>query len=128
MASPAYRLFAWAIENRARISFAYHGIPREVCPIILGHTGGQETALVWQVGGQTSKGSLREPEWKCLSVSKVSDLQLRSGSWQAGSGHRQTQSCVKDVDYDVNEQSPYNPKRSLGDLSGRPSSLSSTLA
>jgi hypothetical protein len=120
MGTPAYYLFAWAIENRARISFTYDGLAREACPIILGHTGGQEKALVWQVGGRTSKGPLRDPEWKCFSLSKVSDLELRSGSWQAGSRHRQTQSCVRVVDYDVNDQSPYNPTRSLGDLKGQP--------
>jgi len=114
--SSTYHLFAWAIENHARISFEYDGVMREVCPTILGHSGGAETALVWQVGGQTSRGMLRDPEWKCLRLSKMSHVELRNGSWQAGSSHRQAQSCVKEVDYDINEHSPYNPKRSLGDL------------
>lgn len=128
MASSVYRLFAWAIENRARISFAYDGILREVCPVILGHTRGRETALVWQVGGRTSNGPLRDPEWKCFVLSKVGSLELRSGPWQVGSSHRQTQSCVKDVDYDVNEQSPYNPRQSLGDLRGQPPPFAGKLA
>jgi hypothetical protein len=128
MTSSAYHLFAWAIENRAQISFVYDGIGREICPIILGHTGRQEKALVWQVGGRTSRGPLRDPEWKCFLLSKVSDPELRSGSWQAGSSHRQTQRCVKVVDYDVNEQSPYDPRRSLGDLNGQPPPFSCMLA
>ena len=61
MSSSTYHLFAWAIENHARISFEYDGVMREVCPTILGHSGGAETALVWQVGGQTSRGVLRDP-------------------------------------------------------------------
>jgi hypothetical protein len=35
------------------------------------------------------------------------------GPWQSGREHSQRQSCVKDVDLDVNPDSPYAPKRQL---------------
>ena len=116
--SPIYFLFAWSIENRARIHCLYDGLPREICPIILGHSGSEEKALVWQIDGETSGGPLLRPDWKCFFLANVSDAEWRDGKWEAGSRHQQRQSCVRVVDYDVNELSPYDPTRSLGNLRG----------
>src|SRR4051794_30731073 len=76
--SPSYLLFAQAIVERKQILCSYNGYPRELCPIILGHSQGQERALTYQFGGQ-SESDL--PDWKCLSLAKVSDVQLREGPW-----------------------------------------------
>jgi putative transcriptional regulator len=108
--SPSYLLFAQAIVERKQILCSYNGYPRELCPIILGHSQGQERALTYQFGGE-SESDL--PDWKCLSLAKVSDVQLREGPWHAGGSHTQRQGCVKVVDLDVNPASPYNPKRRL---------------
>ena len=114
MPSPAYTLFASAIARRTPILCHYEGHRREICPIIVGHSDGQEKALVWQYGGETSKGRLRTAEWKCFALEKVRGVEVIEGVWQAGLSHRQSQSCVKQVDYDANPSSPYNPRRSLG--------------
>jgi hypothetical protein len=116
--SPAYKLVAWAIDNRSRILCTQNGYPREICPIILGHSDGEEKALVWQVGGETSSGPLRRPGWKCFLLTNVADARLGEGAWQAGSRHHNAQSCVKEVDYDANPNSPYHPQHSLGGLVG----------
>jgi hypothetical protein len=118
--SPAYTLFAWAIENRSRIRCVLHQHRREICPIILGHSDGQEKALVWQVGGETSGGPLRRPDWKCFLLSNVEDAVLAEGSWLTGASHLSRQSCVAEVDYDANSASPYRPMFSLGRLRGSP--------
>jgi hypothetical protein len=120
MSNSTYRLFAWAIENRAALLCRYHGHPREICPIILGHSEGQEKALVLQTAGNTSKGPLQKPDWKCFNLSEVSDVQPHEGVWLTGDRHQQAQSCVKSVDYDANKQSPYDPQHSLGELRGTP--------
>jgi hypothetical protein len=124
MPNSTYRLFAWAIENRVPLLCCYQGHQREICPIILGHSDGREKALVRQTGGSTSKGPLNKAEWKCFSLSEVADVQLHEGTWQTGARHQQAQSCVKIVDYDANEQSPYGPRHSLGELRGKPLDLS----
>jgi hypothetical protein len=116
MPSSTYRLFAQAIEKRQLIACSYGGHSREICPIILGHTKTVEKALVYQTGGRTSQGSVREGEWKCFELSKVSGAHPCSGAWQAGTSHQQRQTCVEEVDYDVNPTSPYNPTHSLGRL------------
>jgi hypothetical protein len=120
MSNSTYRLFAWAIENRMPLLCRYQGHSREICPIILGESDGQEKALVRQTGGRTSKGPLRKPNWKCFNLSEIADVQLHDGAWQTGERHQQAQSCVKIVDYDANERSPYGPRHSLGELRAKP--------
>jgi hypothetical protein len=65
----------------------YAGFARELCPIILGHSQGQEKALTYQFGGQSKSGLPPEAEWRCLWLSKVSDVQLRDGRWYSGPSH-----------------------------------------
>jgi hypothetical protein len=52
-------------------------------------------------------------QWKCLSLAEVSNAEIIDGLWQTGERHSQRQSCVRDVDLDVNPDSPYEPKRRL---------------
>ena len=101
------------MAGRKQILCVYDGYPRELCAIVLGHTKGQEVALVYQFGGG-SKGRLPAGgQWKCLHLSKVSDATLRDGPWRSGSGHQRAQTCVETVDLDVNPDSPYKPRRHL---------------
>src|SRR6266446_5217973 len=54
--SETYRLFEQAMAERKQIVCTYDGYRREVCPIILGHTQGEERALTYQFsGGSGSK-------------------------------------------------------------------------
>ncbi len=109
VSSSTYNLFAQAMAERKQILCTYNGRRREFCPIILGHSQGEEKALVFQFGGES-----RLPpggDWKCFFLAKVSNIQLRDGLWYTGGRHSQRQRCVEDVDIDVNPASPYNPKR-----------------
>jgi BrnA antitoxin of type II toxin-antitoxin system len=111
--SAAYRLFEEAMSSRKQILCTYSGRARELCPVILGHSQGQEKALTFQFGGQSEKGLPPGGEWRCLWLSKVSNIRLRDGPWHAGNHHNQPQGCVEEVDLDINPASPYNPKRRL---------------
>jgi len=118
-ADATYLVLAWAIENRVPLSCEYDGWPREICPIILGRgADGDTRLLVYQIGGETSKGPIRRPDWKCFRVAGLRAVEVATGEWRAGASHSQDQSCVAEVDYDVNEASPYSPRRSLGSLRG----------
>ena len=112
MPSRTYELFAEAMAVRKPVVCMYQGHPRALCPIILGHTDGVEKALTWQFEGSGSRGSVRG-QWKCLSLAEVSSAEMTEGPWRSGRSHSQAQSCVKDVDLDVNPDSPYEPKRRL---------------
>jgi hypothetical protein len=111
MPSSTYKLFEQAMRSRQQIVCMYGGHRRELCPIILGHSQDQEKALTFQFGGGSTSGLPRGGEWRCLWLSKVSDVRLRDGPWLAGSNHSQPQGCVEVVDLDVNPASPYKPKR-----------------
>jgi hypothetical protein len=114
--SETYRLFEQAMIERKQIVCTYDGYRRELCPIILGHSKEEEKALTFQFGGEAKSGLPTGGEWKCFSLSEVSDVQLRDGPWHAGSRHGQKQTCVQIVDLDVNPDSPYNPKRQLSGI------------
>jgi hypothetical protein len=111
VSSVNYDLFEQALRMRKQIVCMYGGHPRELCPIILGHSQGQEKALTYQVGGKSKSGLPEAGEWRCLFLSKVSNAQLRDGPWLVGSSHTQPQGCVQIVDLDANPSSPYRPKR-----------------
>lgn len=120
MPSRIYRILAHALENRIPLACSYGGHERVICPILLGHGGEEEMALVFQIAGSTSRGRLREPQWKCLRLARLTDLAPAVAAWRSGRAHRHEQRCVTCVDYDINRTSPYAPRRSLGDLAGLP--------
>lgn len=118
--SAAYRVFYQAMAERKQVLCLYDGYRRELCPIVLGHTDGEEKSLVYQFDGDSSRGKAAAKDWKCLTLSKVRDARLQGGPWHGGGGpHGTSQSCVKEVDVDVNPNSPYNPKRRLPSPPGR---------
>lgn len=108
--SPTYALFARAMAERKQIVCVYDGCRRELCPIILGHSKGQEVALVYQFAGDSRS---RVPDWKCLRLAMATAVELREGPWRQDSGHHKRQTCVEIVDVDVNSPSPYRPRRRL---------------
>jgi DNA-binding winged helix-turn-helix (wHTH) protein len=114
--SAAYELFEQAMRTRKQICCMYDGYPRELCPVILGHSQGQEKALTYQFGGKSNSGLGPEGDWRCLWLSKVSDVQLRDGPWRVGTRHTQPHRCVDDVDLDVNPASPYHPRRLVDEV------------
>lgn len=118
-ASETYRLFEQAMVERRQIVCMYNGRRRVVCPIILGHSQGEERALTYQLeGGSNSRKLPPEGDWKCLTLSNVSEAHLREGPWYSGDSHKQPSGCVQIVDLDVNSHSPYNPKRRLTPSTG----------
>jgi hypothetical protein len=113
--SEAFALLGEAILNRKPVTLTYHGVRRELCPHIIGHTNGAERALVFQFGGSTRSKLPPDGEWRCLRLSLVKDIKLRDGPWRGGNYHRTTQRCVDQVYLDVNESVPNQPgRRALG--------------
>jgi uncharacterized protein len=109
--SPAFELFHRAILKREQVTCSYQGHYREVCPHILGHSGGRETVLVYQFGGESSRGLPGEGEWRCFLLDQIRDAATRDGGWHTGAAHSQTQRCVDVVYVDVNTEVPNQPGR-----------------
>jgi hypothetical protein len=57
-------------RERRQILCTYGGCRRELCPVILGHSQGQEKALAFQLGGDSAKGLPVGGEWRCLWLAK----------------------------------------------------------
>jgi hypothetical protein len=105
MASAAYDLFRKAILGEKQVTCTYQDKYRELCPLIIGHTKGEEKVLAFQFAGETSKGRLPlGGAWKCMFLAQVRDARLRDGPWREGASHKRTQVCVRDVDLDINIQ------------------------
>ena len=122
--SQNYRLFEQAMIERKQILCMYDSYHRELCPIILGHSQGEEKALTFQFSGDSRSGLPRGGEWRCLFLSDVSEVQLRKGRWYTADTHTQPSRCVEIVDLDANPDSPYNPKRRLSAPSPTPGTAS----
>jgi hypothetical protein len=113
MPSATYQLIMQAMLARQQVLCTYRGLARELCPIILGHTDGRERVLAFQFAGGSSSRLPHGGDWKCLDVAEMNDVALREGRWHSGRSHRQRQHCVAEVEFDVNPDSPYDPKRSI---------------
>ena len=100
MPSATYSLFRNAILGERQVVCRYDGRLRELCPHIIGtNRRGEEVVLAWQFGGESS-GPL--PQWRCLKLATVSNARTRRGRWHEGGSHRTTQTCVSDIDLDIN--------------------------
>ena len=100
MPSTTYTLFRNAILGEQQVVCRYDGRVRELCPHIIGiNKRGEEVVLAWQFGGESS-GPL--PQWRCLKLANVSEARPRSGRWHQGGSHQTTQTCVSDIDLDIN--------------------------
>jgi hypothetical protein len=110
--SATFKLFHRAILERKQVTCIYTGHYRESCPHILGHNKkGEETALIFQFGGKSSKKLPPSGQWRCLHLAEVSNVELRDGPWRSGSQHRTKQACVDKVYIDVNTDVPNQPGR-----------------
>jgi hypothetical protein len=100
MPSATYVLFRDAILGAQQIVCVYDGRRRELCPHIIGTSrSGEEVVLAWQFAGESS-GPL--PQWRCLKLARVSEARAREGRWHEGRSHRATQTCVSEIDLDIN--------------------------
>jgi len=102
MPSAAYNLIRQAILAERPVTCVYQGHRRVVCPIIVGHRNGEEKALTFQVGGTSGSGLPPGGEWRCLYLARVHDVRIVDGPWREGDRHTAPQSCVEDVDIDIN--------------------------
>jgi len=100
MASAIYRACFAAIREKHKITFTVDGRQRVAYPHILGHSDGREKLFVFQTAGYSKGGRL--PGWRCFFVADIGLLTAERGGWRTEDSHKQLQSCVKDVDIDVN--------------------------
>jgi hypothetical protein len=100
MPSATYSLFRDAIRTERQVVCTYDSRHRELCPHIIGtNKSGEEVVLAWQFAGESS-GKL--PQWRCLKLANVRNAGMRDGRWHEGGSHRAAQTCVSNIDLDIN--------------------------
>ena len=104
MPSPTYTLFRNAILAEQQVICSYGGRHRELCPLVLGtNKKGEEAVLAWQFAGESQQASFRNGgTWKCLGSPMSAMRAARDGRWYEGQSHRSEQTCVTNVDLDIN--------------------------
>jgi len=75
-----------------------------LCPHVIGKgKDGAAKALSLQFAGETSSGSLpKGGEWRCMAVDEMLNVEVIAGDWHTLANHSRPQSCVKQVDVEVN--------------------------
>jgi hypothetical protein len=74
-----------AVLQRRRVRVRYHGSDRIGCPHVLGWKKGCAKALLYQVGGMTSQGSLpddRGQRWRSVFVDGIEEAMIVDGPWE----------------------------------------------
>ena len=112
-----YELLRAAVARKQPVAAVYDGLPRLLCPHLLGRNKeGQRRAFCYQFGGDSGSGLHMAPEgngmggWRCIAVDKLSEVELRAGAWHTEArSHRQ--SCIEKVEFDADAQLEDNPQK-----------------
>ncbi len=109
-----YLLLRRAAACRQPVAAVYDGLPRLLCPHVLGQKSGRLRVLCYQFGGSSNSGLAVASEamggWRCLAVEKLSQVELRADAWHT-EPRSPRQTCLDEIDFDANAQSGDNPQK-----------------
>jgi len=123
MAVPSMRTQSWdvvysllrsAAAQKQPVAALYDGLPRWLCPHLLGkNKRGEWRAFCYQGEGESESGLRTLPEgvggWRCLAVDKLTHVELRRGAWRTEPRTGQ-QHCIEPVDFDADAQTGCEPQ------------------
>jgi hypothetical protein len=92
-----------AIIQRRPIAALYRRRRRLLCPHLLGWNRHRRLqVLCYQYGGESGlKPAGASDNWRCLAAENLSQLELLEGSWQTAENHSRPQTCIEEVELDV---------------------------
>jgi hypothetical protein len=112
--SEIYELLRLAAARRQPVAATYDGLPRLLCPHLLGRKSGRLHAFFYQFGGSSNSGLPVAPEgvggWRCLAVEKLSQVELRADAWHT-EPRSPCQTCIDEIDFDADAQFGDNPQK-----------------
>ena len=107
-----HRLVAVAVVQHRPIAARYDGMRRLLCPHVLGYNRpGEWRVFCYQYGGETKSGPLAtggDGIWRCLSLEKLSAVQLLDSLWQTAPHARQR--CVEHIEVDAEDYLEGDPQ------------------
>ena len=108
-----YGLLRLAAARKQPVTAIYDGLPRLLCPHVLGRKSGRLHVFVYQFGGSSKSGLPVTPEgvgvWRCLAVEKLSQVELRADAWQT-EPRSQRQTCIDEIDFEADAQPEEDPQ------------------
>ena len=111
--SEVYGLLRLAAARRQPVAAIYDGLPRRLCPHVLGRKSGQLRALCYQFGGSSRSGlpmvSRGVGGWRCLVVERLSEVELRAEAWHT-EPRSPRQTCIDEIDFDAGAQPEEDPQ------------------
>ena len=79
-AGEIYLLLRLAAVRKRPVAAVYDGLPRLLCPHVLGRKSGRLRVLCYQFGGISNSGLTMASEasgsWRCLAVEKLSQVEF----------------------------------------------------
>lgn len=64
---------------------------------------GEEKVLSFQFGGSGNSPLPAGGEWRCMAIAEMHDVQTREGPWHTRNKHSRPQTCVKIIDFEVDD-------------------------
>jgi hypothetical protein len=108
-----YLLLRLAAAGRQPVAAVYEGLPRLLCPHVLGRKAGRLHTFFYQFGGGSHRGLPMVPDglggWRCLAVEKLSQVELRADAWHT-EPRAPRQTCIDEIDFDVDAQPEEDPQ------------------
>lgn len=101
MPSQTYELLKNAIIGRQQVVCTHGGHVREVCPHVIGYKNKREQVLAYQFAGGSTTSLPPGGQWRCFAIKDLSNVSVRPGPWHTGTGHSRPQTCVDDIDVQV---------------------------
>jgi hypothetical protein len=100
---PTYEVIKEAILNRQCITCNYNGYRRLMTPHVIGRKNGTRQALCYQYAGESSSGLSSDPakNWRCIVIDNVNDVFINDDAFQTAHNHSSAQTCVDDIDVEV---------------------------
>jgi hypothetical protein len=96
-----------AIVHRRPIAALFRGRRRLLCPHLLGWNKHRRLqVLCYQYAGDSESGlqpAGDSDNWRCLAVANLSQVELLNGPWQTAENYSRPQTCIEEVELDVND-------------------------
>lgn len=104
MAKSEYELVREAIIEMKQVHATYDGWHRKMCPHVIGTKKGKPYALFYQFAGGSKRRLPPNGAWRCMEISKLTDVSIHDGPWHTGDSHKARNTCVDRIDEEVKHQ------------------------
>lgn len=97
---PIHALLREAIAEKRCVEAVFGGYRRGLCQHVLGTKDGELRVLCFQYAGGSSRGLPAGGDWRCLSLSGLSQVSTVGGSWRT-KPHSEPQHCIGEVEIEA---------------------------